>query len=405
MKDREISIDVHDYANQSLHFKSFISFYDFCVREQKFWEEQKLRIPQSINGTYKYMNVAGDFQQIIQSLDSLKDNVSEIDEAQLNQRMQQIRQNYFNNLSNHWLWSGHPYIEPFILCSIEHGVDAANSFIEYVAKGNLQCIQNINNFKGCLLGYEFTFQDSDITKRRNGEEISLGHLRVQFSESKNQLFSEVSTLKNDFENWDSDNRTQCSRIYKMHKYLGERKIRNQSQKFDLQLSDWKKNIADLEQTYEEKLKLKKPAEYWSKAARRYGIQGGLWTLVIFVLAVGGLVYLRDFFITWLQGKDIAIQLNSLQGLIFFGSIGTVYAFLLRVFSRLAFSSFHLMRDAEEREQLTYLYLSLTNESEMDKQSRDIVLQALFSRSETGLLAQEHGPTMPGIGDILKTASR
>ena len=31
---------------------------------------------------------------------------------------------------------------------------------------------------------------------------------------------------------------------------------------------------------------------------------------------------------------------------------------------------------------------------MDKESRDIVLQALFSRSETGLLAQEHGPTMP-----------
>lgn len=53
-----------------------------------------------------------------------------------------------------------------------------------------------------------------------------------------------------------------------------------------------------------------------------------------------------------------------------------------------------MRDAEEREQLTYLYLSLTHESEIDKESRDIVLQALFSRSETGLLSQEQGPKMP-----------
>ena len=83
----------------------------------------------------------------------------------------------------------------------------------------------------------------------------------------------------------------------------------------------------------------------------------------------------------------------------------MFDFLLRVLSRLSFISFHLMRDAEEREQLTYLYLSLTNEAEIDKESRDIVLQALFSRSETGLLAQEHGPTMPGASEMLRSTLR
>jgi hypothetical protein len=62
-----------------------------------------------------------------------------------------------------------------------------------------------------------------------------------------------------------------------------------------------------------------------------------------------------------------------------------------------------MRDAQEREQLTYLYLSLTDEAAIDKESRHIVLQALFSRSETGLLAQEHGPTMPST-DLIKAAT-
>lgn len=56
----------------------------------------------------------------------------------------------------------------------------------------------------------------------------------------------------------------------------------------------------------------------------------------------------------------------------------------------------------KREQLTYLYLSLTNESVIDEKSREIVLQALFSRTETGLLNNEHGPTMPGA-DILQAA--
>ena len=56
-----------------------------------------------------------------------------------------------------------------------------------------------------------------------------------------------------------------------------------------------------------------------------------------------------------------------------------------------------MRDAEEREQLTYLYLSLNNEKKIDEKSRDIILQALFSRSETGLLTGDSAPAMPGVG--------
>ena len=109
--------------------------------------------------------------------------------------------------------------------------------------------------------------------------------------------------------------------------------------------------------------------------------------------------------TWLQGQDIGVQLNTIQGVILFGSIAAVYAFLMRVLSRLTFSSFHLMRDAEEREQLTYLYLSLSHETEVDATSREIILQALFSRTETGLLAKEHGPTMPSIGEALKTLTK
>lgn len=90
-------------------------------------------------------------------------------------------------------------------------------------------------------------------------------------------------------------------------------------------------------------------------------------------------------------------------MVVFATLGAIFAFVIRVFARMAFSSFHLMRDAEEREQLTYLYLSLSKESEIDKESRDIVLQALFSRSETGLLNQDSGPSMPSGTEALKIA--
>ena len=407
MDDIKISYEIYDISGQPRSFLTFRNLYDFCVTEKKFWEKQRNRVRDASNNSvnHSYLDAVDTFEQIINTLDATKEAINSYDENQITEFFSNLQNNYTNQLRNNWIWSGQAFAELFVECLLKSGEQSANAFIEYVVRKQISNVQQFAAYNGYLLGYEFEFQNSDISKRSQGEQTSLEDLRNQLSERKNQLFSEVDSLKHEFLDWDISNRQDSTRLYKAHKYLGERKIKNQAQKFDQQVKDWKQAITDLEKIYEEKLKLKKPAEYWSKAARRYGIQGGLWTIGILVLGMVGLVCFREFFIVWLQGKEIAVQLNSLQGVILFGSIGTVYAFLMRVFSRLAFSSFHLMRDAEEREQLTYLYLSLTNEAEMDKQSRDIVLQALFSRSETGLLAHEHGPTMPGIGDMLKTVPK
>ena len=59
-----------------------------------------------------------------------------------------------------------------------------------------------------------------------------------------------------------------------------------------------------------------------------------------------------------------------------------------------FSSFHLARDCEERHALTYFYLSLLKESKVDDSDRQLIMQSLFSRAETGLLKDDSAPTMP-----------
>ena len=71
------------------------------------------------------------------------------------------------------------------------------------------------------------------------------------------------------------------------------------------------------------------------------------------------------------------------------------AYAIRVISKLTFSSFHLVRDAEEREQLTYVYLALHKEKGIDQTERHLVMQSLFSRADTGLLKDDASPTMPG----------
>ncbi len=77
---------------------------------------------------------------------------------------------------------------------------------------------------------------------------------------------------------------------------------------------------------------------------------------------------------------------------------TLFSFLayaIRIFSKLTFSSFHLVRDAEEREQLTYVYLALQKEKGIDQTERHLIMQSLFSRADSGLLKDDASPTMPG----------
>ncbi|PKM24018.1 MAG: hypothetical protein CVV09_16450 [Gammaproteobacteria bacterium HGW-Gammaproteobacteria-13] len=403
MKDRTISFQLTDCTGYAASFQSLRSLLAFFEAEASFWKERK-QIVQSerSNTNHTHLHAGEAFAQAVNAIKDWKENIDAWTDDDLSRQLQQVQQSYFQRLQRDWLWSGHPFVEPFVQCLKEHGETTGSAFLDFSIRNSVQSISNIEHFKGYMYAYEFANQDSQITKRRNGEKVSLGHLRTQFAEAKDMLFAEVDELKTSIEDWDIQNRAESSRLVRVQKALGRRKIKTQSNAFERQLTEWTEKVLILEKTYEEKLKLKKPAEYWAKSARRYGIQGGLWTLAIVALVVVAAINFQEIFVTWLQGRETPVQLNTIQGVILYGSIAGVYAFLLRVLSRLAFSSFHLMRDAEEREQLTYLYLSLTNEAEIDKESRDIVLQALFSRSETGLLAQEHGPTMPGASEMLRS---
>jgi hypothetical protein len=74
---------------------------------------------------------------------------------------------------------------------------------------------------------------------------------------------------------------------------------------------------------------------------------------------------------------------------------------IRAISKVMFSSFHLSRDAEEREQLSYFYLALKNDNAVDDKDKHLIMQSLFSRADTGLLKEDSSPTMPsGIDKLM-----
>ena len=76
------------------------------------------------------------------------------------------------------------------------------------------------------------------------------------------------------------------------------------------------------------------------------------------------------------------------------TIVSLLAFIIRMLAKLYMSTLHLSRDADEREQLTHFYLALKKDTTIDPQERQLILQSLFSRADTGLLKEDSSPTMP-----------
>lgn len=407
---RVISVTLNDVANKQVTFDDLRSLYTFAKEQSKYWSNalEKFKHPQN----HQYISSFNHFNTLVNLIDGWKANLETWDDTQLNQQLNSQQGNLLNNIRQNWLWSGHPFVGAFLECNKLYGVQGATSFFTFIVNKQISNPNHKDGFIGILLAYEFELQDSDLTKRRNSEKVSFSHLRNQLDETTQKLIGEADEFKDDFSSWDEATKSnwqewldktslEHTTQQEAQKNEHEDQQKNQKEEFISYMDGCRTRIEDLENTYQEKLRLEKPATYWKKSARKYGVQGSLWSIALIASILLGLVYFYDFFDSWLKGQAIAIKLNTLQGAVIFGSILAVYAFLVKTISKLTFSSFHLMRDSEEREQLTYLYLSLNNDGQIDESSRELILQALFSRSETGLLTGESGPTMP-VHDLLKT---
>lgn len=166
---------------------------------------------------------------------------------------------------------------------------------------------------------------------------------------------------------------------------------------------YEKTMEDIELTFRERLKLKKPAQTWEITENEYKKKAGFWVVMsvltaviiigVLILVLSQLPHLFSANSHWLDiFKNSAI----------FTIVLSICVYILRFFVKLSTSSFHLSRDAKERHNLAYVYLALIQEGAVSDEERTIVLNALFSRADTGLLKGDSSPTMPAnMNDVIK----
>ncbi len=398
---RNISVSINDATGKNWTFEKIRSLVSFCKKEEKFWDDIHTNID-SPNNVHQYIKVANSFTQTLSDINTFKDIE---DDTQFNQRVQQLQRNHLNPLSSRWIWSGQSFISAWI-DSYKLSYITGNAFIEALLQKRTNSNQDFNAMKGYILAYEFELQDeSELTQRRNTEKKSIAQLQNQLTKTTSKLIEEVDEFKSDFTTWGDKSKKSFARKIKAQKSLFCKTQTEREVEFNVYMEQSKKKIEELEKTYQEKLRLEKPATYWNKKAEVYKKQGLIWSAILLIVLISGIGGFGYLFIQWLESKSLGIELKSLQGALIFVTILTIYAFLIKSLSKLVFSSFHLQRDAEEREQLTHVYLALTHEEgKIDEDSRKIVLQALFSRADSGLLHRDSSPTMPGLHDLMKASN-
>ncbi|MCW3076819.1 MAG: hypothetical protein JWO32_1428 [Bacteroidetes bacterium] len=257
-----------------------------------------------------------------------------------------------------------------------------------------------NNLTGTLMAYEFlTKESSVILTRKEIEGQSLLASRRDFEkyistseEQINDLFKKVKEKKESDIQLTDKLREEKNELFE--KWHNDSKLEFENFK-NTSVTD----ISDLKKTYNELLRLQEPAEYWNKRAIQLKKEGNKFLTVFIVLVGVGVLFL--YFLLWQtpegmlksffnEDKSLALRWS----IVFITFISLIFI-AVRLVSKAMFSAFHLARDAEERQQLTYVYLSLRKDAAVDDKDKQLIMQSLFSRADTGLLKEDSSPTMPG----------
>lgn len=407
VQDREIDFSFKDATGEKFAFNTLYKLRDFIALERDFWTkiedhltaEDRMHIEEVVQGhairtaerplLYSIISSGLYFKDLDENF-KLKfvglwiDN-NHNEEVEVEEAISSIQQTFYSLQNESWVWSEHVFCKKGLEIFRAYGVVTASSFFEaFFEKPRFTNLSNLDAFKGALLSYEFQMQGESFLERRiTLEEESIDELKERILNTRDNLYEELHSSKKKFKENSDVLMRDCNK----------------------QFSIWREEIESLEKTYKEKLRLEPAASYWSKKAEDYKKLGNRWALILSGFVAVGLAIFGVLFYTWINAQTTTISIDSLQGVVLFITLLSVYAFAIKALSKLVFSSYHLQRDAEEREQLTYLYLSLTHEKDdFDTDARSIVLQALFSRADTGLISGDSSPTMPGVHEIISASS-
>lgn len=400
IKDKLNSLELvlnYPIIDSKKELKGLSSIYNFIYKQVIEWNSIE-NLPEYLNYSKKH------FESIKSILIGLVDYINIENQNQFDSKWN----NTINTIKIEKIHNNRYYVflydcpeTDFLIRVNNKNINYTQGAIDFITNTNINFNNNKDYFTGFLLAYEFKNQtDSEIQHRRNNEKKSLGQIRERYNEyiveAEQQLNGYLSDAKENLTmHFDT-----VDKLKEEKKNNFETWFKNTEEEFDNFYVLAQESIATNEDLYKEKLRLEAPAKYWKERAIKLKEESksymnwliGVSTLAalfLFVLLLSlGTSFFETVFSDNVKGIKWSIILITLVSFL---------AFTIKILAKMTFSSLHLSRDAEEREQLTHFYLALKKDTTIEAEERQLILQSLFSRADTGLLKEDSSPTMPTHG--------
>ena len=282
---------------------------------------------------------------------------------------------------------------------------SAGSAFGYLVRGDFGAsLRNRDSLDGLLLAFHFRNANA-FSAKIAATESSLTQLAENHQAAKDDLEQKARELMADIASWQKTFTKDATAWKEAFDKDTKQWLQSNKEQFAKFSDECRQEFDELKNTFREKLRLDGPAKYWDTFADHYENRGRTWrnwalgtagVLVLFIL-----VFLANS-PSWFLGSEFTA--GSIRGTVLVALTVSVLIYFVRLFVKLSTSAYHLSRDARERYQLTHVFLALIKEGATNDEDRQIILQALFSRADTGLLKTDGGPSMPTgpIGNILSS---
>jgi len=419
------------YENLKEDFKGVISIYRYFKRQYKGWGDICENLPSIFEPSKKLSEIVLDNIEklVVNNRDQyyFKRDLDELNELII---YGIVERHSYNSKRIHKTFTFESSETVFLLQlskDFPNSIYGAVQFLRRPESLNLESI-NTDTFLGYLQAYEFRLPDEKRTQRRDAEDITINKLKADLSKTIDQGKTDLheifeTTLKSkqdqyeawyanstetfgeflkkgkeDYQKWVDDSKEKQETVSKASEKTKLTWLNSSQQEFEKFKKEASQKIEDLEATYKDKLQLEAPIAHWEQRAKRLKKEGHKWLICLIVSIVLGAIALG--YVLNLISNDTLENLfdttgSAIRWSIVFITFVSFLAYGIRTFAKLMFSAYHLYRDAQERRQLTYVYLALKKDKDIEDTERQLIMQSIFSRADSGLLKDDSSPTMPG----------
>lgn len=265
----KIAINLIDATKREWEFTNIKELRAFIQKELDFWINSSSSSPLNQGNTRKhpYFDCINFFQIALDTTSTWEEKLDSWDDQAYRVAYQELHRNSLQHLPPRWIWSGHPFTAQFIDCQTTYGLQAASAFSSFVIEKKIVDTTTQAGFIGTVIAYEFLLQGSEIAKRRTGEKKSISQLRNNLDSATSSVIRETDELKTGFKDWLENKKTELEALLEEEKTAHTTQLGDQRDKFSNYMDTCSSRIQELENLYQEKLRLEKPAQYWRDSAK------------------------------------------------------------------------------------------------------------------------------------------